>query len=353
MNKLLALVACFFLVGCSNSYAFTLNREDRADIAKEERIYFKVGIAEEPYGEKTINSIGWSGVNQYGKRFPSTQVQSAMPSKDTFKERERVVRELAVVHSDVILGFGAGYEEVFASLQHDYPHIKFALLGGEVKEREPNLVSVAFEDQQSAFLAGVAAALATNTGKLAFLGGWEVEGVLRQQLGFEAGIYYANAHYGTAAQLAVTSYAGTFSDYKQGRKLAQRIYGEGVDTMFACAGLVGAGALEVTEVLAEQGRTLWFIGTDADQSKRGENVVLTSTLKRLDLVIYELLQSYIQGYFPAGQHLVKGLSNGGVSLSEASEPVAALADLLRSGALVVPFDLEELKAFVEVQKHPR
>jgi len=360
------IAACLLLTGCSNAYAFNLNRQDRAEVAQEERIYFKIGIAQEAQRELTLNGVGWIGVNQYLNRHPSARLQHGTANLETDADRERVVRELIDIRSDIVLGFGGGFKLVFEQLQHEYPETKFVLLGGEILEREPNLVSVTFEDQQSAFLAGVAAATTSETGQIAFLGGAEVEEVLRQRLAFEGGILYANAHYYTDAELAATSYAGTFFDMKLGRKIAKDIYRQGVDVLFASAGATGVGAIDTAKVLVEQGRKLWYIGVDHDLYEAGELVdgrcvTLTSVMKRLDMVIYELLEAYVHGYFPGGEHLVKGIQNHGVGLADHRKNfneetvlvVEQLQQAIMEGRLVIPYDLEDLAAFVKAQKQSR
>jgi len=362
--KLITILLVVALGGCSSSHAFHINKESRAEVAKEERINFKIGVAmgaDGGMGDNTFHAIAFQGFNQYADRYPLSRLQCSQAKTDKEEDLLHAVRELAVIKSDIIFGLGAAFTEIFEKLHPQYPHIKFVLLGGNIINPSENLLTVDFLDQQSSFLAGVAAALTTKTGAIGFLGGQELEGAKRQQLWFEAGIRYANLMYGTMASLEQVSFTHSFTDRRLGQKLARDIYLDGVDVLFACAGASGSGAMDEAKVLVEKGGEVWLIGMDNDQFLEGEifsggSVVLTSAVKHLDIAIYEILELYVRGHFPAGGHWVKGLHNHGVGLPKNNpnfsqmtvERVRETEEKILEENLLIPFGPGDLEKMLEL-----
>ncbi len=60
-----------------------------------------------------------------------------------------------------------------------------------------NVYSMTFAEQESGFFAGIAAALESKTGKVAVVNGIAYPSNVNYQYGFESGVNYAKAKYGT------------------------------------------------------------------------------------------------------------------------------------------------------------
>ena len=361
---LMSLAAVLFLAGC-HSHAFNLNREDRADIAREERVSFKIGIAFNEKGgieDNTFNGIGWNGILQYVHRYPTATVQSKVPKSGSVGDIRAALEDLIAVKPDIVFGFGESYGQVFDIFSDKYPEIKFVLLGGVANRAKDNLASVEFEDQESAFLVGIAAALNSKTGQIGFVGGEKSDTLKRQELGFEAGIAYANANHKTDAELMDIQYAGSFNDIKAGRKLAREMFEEGVDTIFVSAAVTGNGVREVAMVKQEKGEAVWLIGVDNDlyhegKAMDGSSVFLTCAMKKLDIVIYRILDDYVRGHFPGREHLIQNLKNDGIGLpwqnpnfdGTTRTLVMQAAARIKEGEMEIPFELEKLEDFVKSQ----
>ena len=115
----------------------------------------------------------------------------------------------------------------------------------------PNVTGLMFAEQEGGFFAGLAAAMTTQTGKVASVHGIAYESNVNYQYGFESGVNYANAHYGTTAEVVeIPAYAGTdiqgtdvggqlrgqLGDVATAKTIADALIGEGVDVLFAAAG---------------------------------------------------------------------------------------------------------------------
>ena len=190
-----------------------------------------------------------------------------------------------------------------------------------------NACTITYKEQEGGFLAGVAAALSTKTGKVAVITGKPYPSNLNFQFGFMAGVHYANTKYGTKAECVEIpsfaggdgiggNYAGTFADPAAGKKVAEALIGEGCDVIFAAAGESGNGALAAVR----EAEGVWFIGCDTDQydngTKEGGNVVLTSALKVMHLDVERELNAIYDGTF-TGQNAVLGVGTDSIGFVSA------------------------------------
>jgi len=183
-----------------------------------------------------------------------------------------------------------------------------------------NVYAMQFAEQESGFFAGIAAAMETETGKVAFVGGMAIPPVVNYHFGFISGVEYANANLGTNAEIVdLSAYAGTdvrgidiagnyvgaFNDEAQGKIVAEALLAEDVDVLFVAAGGSGNGAF--TAVKETTGA--WVIGCDVDQFHLGEdgdrNIVLTSALKVMDLNVFRQLTAIDGGTFVGGNFVLQ------------------------------------------------
>jgi basic membrane protein A len=183
-----------------------------------------------------------------------------------------------------------------------------------------NVVAMRFAEQESGFFAGIAAAMETETGKVAFVGGGALPPVVNYQFGFESGVNFANAHLGTDAEIVELAafagtdvrdievggnYVGTFNDEARGKQIGDALIAEGVDIMFVAAGGSGNGAFTA----AKEADGVMVIGCDVDQFDLGvdgdRNIVLTSALKVMDLNVERQIQAVVDGTFAGGNYVMQ------------------------------------------------
>jgi basic membrane protein A len=133
------------------------------------------------------------------------------------------------------------------------------------------------------------------------------------------------------------------------------MYRRGCDIVFHGAGLDGLGVIRAAQ---QAGRLV--IGVDSDQRHVAPHNVLTSMVKRADLVVYRSVRDMLEGSFTGGD-MVLGLKEGALGLAPlggdadpaitpdaqaaAWRDVEALRAALVSGRLAVPATLEELSGF--------
>ena len=87
------------------------------------------------------------------------------------------------------------------------PDKYFIVVDSTIQDSEGNPVSaenvytMTFKEQESGFFAGVAAALSTATNKVAVVNGMAFPSNVNYEYGFMSGVNYANAKYGSAAEI--------------------------------------------------------------------------------------------------------------------------------------------------------
>ncbi|MFQ6170245.1 BTAD domain-containing putative transcriptional regulator [Oryzobacter sp. R7] len=234
----------------------------------------------------------------------------------------------------------------------------------------PNVTNLVFADQQTAFLAGAAAALTTRTGHVAFLGGADTVTLRRFEAGFVAGVGAVDPS--VRVDVAYASRVPDYSGFVAPAVVAapaELLLAEGVDVLYVPAGTAQVGGLQAVARAAAGGREVWAIGADEDMARDDEwqladgdgTRVLTSTIKRFDIAVREAVRDFAQGRLESGSR-VTDLAGGGLSLATTGEHLAAhrtrLAALeadVVAGRVVVPCVPEGLTGTVaeEVAAGPR
>lgn len=234
--------------------------------------------------------------NEWG--FKLTEVT---PSQST--DTELTLRRLAKLKYDLIIGVGFLFQEPMKRVASDFPDVKFALIDAIIEQ--PNVASLTYRAHEGTYLAGVMAALKTETKQIGFIGGMKVPLVEAFEIGFDAGIKAANPD----VEL-VTDYVGVtpqaFNDPAKAKELALAQYNRGVDIILAAAGASGLGVLEAAK--AKEKLIIWV---DSNGNHLAPGLVLTSVIKGVEMSVYETIKRVQEGSFSGGLKDY-GLKKGGV-----------------------------------------
>jgi len=149
---------------------------------------------------------------------------------------------------------------------------------------------------------GMAAALASKSGKVGFVGGMDSPLMRRFLCGYEQGARAARAGVEVIGDMAGTTPAA-WNDPAAGTRLAQAQFARGVDVIYAAAGTTGLAVLQ-----AAQARGKLAIGS-ANKGFSDPGTLLTSTAKRVDAAVFQALISVAQGRWRSGEFTV-GLAEG-------------------------------------------
>src|SRR5690625_3726227 len=234
--------------------------------------------------DKSFNQSAWEGLQAWGEEhglekgegFDYAQSEA---DADYLPNLTRLVRD----DYDLLFGIGFKLEDAIGKIADQNPDNHFAIVDAVVEG--DNVASITFADNESSFLAGVAAAHKTNTDKLGFIVVVESDIVIAFDVGFVAGAKSVNPDIDVKAQ-----YAGAIDAADDGKLIASSMYNEDRDIIFHAAGGTGNGLFAQAKDIKKNDpdREIWAIGVDRDQHDEGEidgnNITLTSVVKRVDKI---------------------------------------------------------------------
>ncbi len=295
---------------------------DKADL--------KVGMVTDAgtIDDKSFNQGTWEGIQQ-AKDELGIDAKYLKPAGTTEAEYLKEIGNLYDAGYKFIVTPGFKFETAVYQAQDKYKDAKFVIIDGNPHKGDykpvvkDNTVAVFFAEHESGFLAGVATALQLKEGEAGFIGGMEIPAVQKFNWGFQQGLKYANENLGTKITIKAENvvYQGSFDNAAAGGQIAAQMFDRGVDVIFAAAGGVGVGAINEAKTRVKAGEKVWMVGVDVDQYDDGKyegdkSVVLTSAMKKVDKVSFDMVQAELDGKFPGGDTLTFDAKNDGIGLPE-------------------------------------
>ncbi|HJV01252.1 MAG TPA: BMP family ABC transporter substrate-binding protein [Burkholderiaceae bacterium] len=262
----------------------------------------KLGIVYDAGGkfDKSFNQSAFEGASRFKKETNINFIE-VQASSDT--QAEQMLRGLARKNLDLIASIGFAQTQAVQKVAKEFPKVHFVLIDGVAQGANVN--SVTFKEEEGSYLVGVAAAMASKSKKLGFVGGIDIPLIRAFACGYEQG---AKATYPKVEviQNMVGTTAAAWNDPAKGGELARSQFERGVDVVFAVAGGSGLGTLQTAKEKGKLG-----IGVDSNQNHLYPGAILTSMVKRVDNAIYDSFMQMKNGTWKAGV-TAKGLKEGGV-----------------------------------------
>ncbi|MFA1821227.1 BMP family protein [Virgibacillus oceani] len=307
--------------------------------------------------DKSFNQSAWEGIQAWGEEHGLERGEGGFDYAQSTDESDYLPNMNRLVRNDYDLVFGIGFllADAITDIAEQNPDLDFALVDEVVDV--PNVASITFAEHEGSFLAGVAAAMKTETNELGFVGGVDSDLINKFEVGFVAGALSVNPDINVDIQ-----YVGDFSSADDGKLIATRMYNDGADIIYHAAGAAGNGVFAQAKDLKQNDpdRDVWAIGVDRDQHEEGQigdhNVTFTSMVKRVDISVQEVSNMGLNGEFPGGEVLEFGLEDEGVSLADTNEEAITeeivdttndWRERIINGELEVPETREELEGFVD------
>ncbi len=350
----------------------------------------KVGIAYDVGGrnDRGINDAAFAGLSEAVDELGVTCLEGEAADAEPDSARIDRLRHFADNGATAIIAIGTRYVRAVDTVSQSYPRVQFALIDATAPKREfaRNVALLNFVPEQAGFLAGVAAAVKTKTGKVAFIGA-PPDSVLEPagpyEAGFRAGVAAAASGGSSRADLARgTSDTPTPSASATGdapapnasgsvgsaveptvevlaqhlkrdtpapgkpegaNKMAIGLIEEGADVLFGSPG-VSQRALSNAARNADQ--QTWVVGIGGDQFQAATEDqkphILTSVVKRFDTVTYDFIESVDEGNPLAGRRTY-GIDEDGLDVVTSGEfltkrnlaVIEGLKDRIESGNIEV------------------
>ena len=218
---------------------------------------------------------------------------------------------------DMIYAPGNQYTDAVLQAAEEYPDIAFALLNGAESTPEKaangNVASLLPNAEQIGWIAGALAGLMTESGKLGFIGGMELDTTKGKIAGFEAAAKYVGEQEGKTVELLAVPYANSFSDAPKGKEFATELISQGADVFFGDASAVDSGAREAIDAANEKAGAIkiYDIGQPADIL--GQNpCIICSQVTDNAAMIGVCMEAVVAGTF-GGNTIFGTLENGALS----------------------------------------
>ena len=251
--------------------------------------------------DKSFNEGVWNGVQKFTEE-TGIEVMEFEVTNET--QREQAIRRMAERGATVVLGVGFAQADAIAKVSAEFPDTQFSIIDVGWLDGA-NLRQYVFKEHEGSYIVGVAAAKASQTGKVGFVGGMDIPLISKFACGYVGGVKSVNAS-AEVFQNMTGSTPSAWNDPAKGAELTQSQIDRGADVVYHAAGGTGSGVIRAA---ADAGKLA--IGVDKNQNGMAPGSVLTSMLKRVDVAAYQTFMDAKNGSFTSGVQVL-GLAEGGV-----------------------------------------
>ncbi len=251
--------------------------------------------------DKSFNEGVWNGVKKFTEETGIEVMEFEVTNPN---QREQAMQRMAERGATIVLGVGFAQADAIAKVAAEYPDVQFSIIDVGWLDA-PNLRQYVFKEHEGSYLVGVAAAMASQSGKVGFVGGMDIPLISKFACGYVGGVKSVNAG-ATVYQNMTGTTPSAWNDPAKGAELTKSQIDRGADVVYHAAGGTGMGVIQAA---ADAGKLA--IGVDSNQNGIAPGSVLTSMLKRVDVAAYETFMDAKNGNFSSGLHTL-GVAEGGV-----------------------------------------
>lgn len=250
--------------------------------------------------DKSFNEAAYSGAEQFKTEF-GIEYRDFEIQNDS--QREQALRNFAKRGMSPIVAIGFSQANAVEKVATEFPDLQFAIVDMVVDL--PNVRSIVFKEHEGSYIVGMLAAMASETGKVGFIGGMDIPLIRKFACGYKQGVLAANGDAEVFENMTGTTGAA-WNDPVKGGELATSQFDRGADVVYHAAGGTGIGVLQAAADAGKLG-----IGVDSNQNNLHPGSVLTSMLKRVDIAVYKAFEDAKDDAWTTGFEVL-GLAEGGV-----------------------------------------
>jgi basic membrane protein A len=261
----------------------------------------KVGLAYDVggRGDKSFNDLAAAGLEKAKADLDIQTKELSAVQGETDQQKADRLTLLATSGYNPIIAVGFVYATALGKVAPKFPNVHFAIVDDQTLKL-PNVERLVFTENQSSYLVGVAAALATKTKNVGFIGGVNTPLIQKFQAGYVAGVHAVDPSIKVQVQYISQppDFAG-FNDPAKGKVIAEGMYDNGADVVYHAAGGSGSGLFA-----AAKEKNKLAIGVDSDQYQSAppdqKPLILTSALKGVDTAVFNFIEDDANGKFKPG-----------------------------------------------------
>lgn len=265
----------------------------------------------------SANDKGWNQEAYDGlEKIKDLGCETAYSENVQASDYETIFRGYADQGFNVVFGHGTEFEDAAEKVAEDYPDTIFCITSSDISQ-DPNVCSLQNLNNEQGFIAGVVAALATESKKVAAIGGMEIPSIQSYIMGFEQGVEYVDN--GTEA---LTAYTGDFSDATKVKEQANAFIEQGADIVSQDADEAGLGLFEAIKDAPDG---VYAIGAVKDQYDECPGKVLTSATNQISDGMKVAIEDYLKDGLEAKCYKF-GIKEGVIGLADYHDCADVLTD---------------------------
>lgn len=268
--------------------------------------------------DKSFNEAAYTGAKRYQDE-TGIEYRDFEPTNEA--QMEQALKRFARKKHKLILAVGIAYQTPLEKVAPEYPGVNFTAI--DVSLELPNVQAVSFRENEGSYLVGMIAAMHSKSNSIGFIGGMDIPLIRKFGAGYAQGAKSINADI-TILENMVGATPSAWNDPIRGGELARSQFARGVDVIYSAAGPTGLGVIQAAKETEN-----FAIGVDSNQNHLAPGTVLTSMVKRVDVVVYENMKSSHDGTWVAGSS-VRGLAEGGVDYAIDEHNAALLTEEIRT-----------------------
>lgn len=250
--------------------------------------------------EWLINLV--EGVKKYEGEHENVEIR--MKEAVETSSYEPTVRSFAEEGYDIIITTYSSMADATVAVSKDYPDIYFGSLDGTIDgiEAYSNIQEFGLNRTQTAYLAGIVGAYASESGVVGMIGGNDEPVGNAIIAGWQQGLKSVNPDI-----VDYVSYARTYTDPTTGKDLGQALVDKGCDVIAGAAGGTSSGVAQ-----AANENQIFYVGWDTHYPDIfGDNgLELGSALNYFDVMVIAFIEDAVQGNFKGGQRVDYGMDSG-------------------------------------------
>jgi len=327
--KMLVMVS--FLVLVAGALVFAGGSQEKTEVEDDGSLRV-VYVVNGVQGDRSFIDSAVRGLEQAEEEF-GINLKIIEAGLDPAKWKPYLEDAAANEKYDVLVAGSWSMNEYMEVVAPKYPDKKFIMYDGIVDYstgKFDNVYTVAFLQNEGAYLGGAYAGLMTKETDLDVLPGINdntMLGVVGAQpipvindfiFPFKQGAEEVAGI--NADEQVIVQHAGGWNDPAKGKELALTMYQQGADIVFQVAGGTGDGIFQAAR---EVGR--YAIGVDSDQhsilkesNPELADTIITSVVKRVDNGVYRAIKLHLEGELPYGKVEYVGFSENGVGIAKNS-----------------------------------
>jgi basic membrane protein A len=246
-----------------------------------------------PQGQGSFNESGHAGVLRARALGHAVEVHWIAPLAAV--ERAEALRALCLQGLDLLVAHGGQGDAPVTAIHAEFAGTQFAVTQGSFLAS--NVASYEVLQEQSAFLAGVLAGLASKTRVVGHLSGEKVRPGLKGRAAFACGVRLA-----APDCRFVTTFCGRQHDPELAYESTRRLQREGADLVFA---MIDGGRPGVTRACRDL--PIRQIGNVLDWVQRDPQVFVASAVADSGRGLAQAIDDFASGQLQGGRTVVYGL----------------------------------------------